>query len=98
MGNNRRKHNKSNLPAEAVSPPMWLSTEALEDLLLASILEQSRGSSEDEEAEFEEIDTYYSLEDLESEEDHRCSGLRLLAITAPILADLLGGQTSEIPS
>jgi hypothetical protein len=69
----------------------WLSTEALDDLLLGAILENSRGFTEDEEIEFEEIDDYFAGDDIETEEEYRLSGLRLLATVAPLMADLLGG-------
>ena len=100
MNNKWRRLSRTNSTAAQafVSPPSWLSTEDLDDLLFASILEQSGGLSEGDGVDLEEIDLYYSEEDLESEEDHRSSGLRLLAITAPVLADLLGGPTAEMPS
>ena len=88
----RRLGNTNSTGAQACgSPPSWLSTEDLDDLLFASILEQSGGPSEEDGVELEEIDLYYSEEDLESEAEHRSSCLRLLAVTAPLLADLLGG-------
>jgi len=100
MKNKRRRLSTTNLTAAQAcgSPPSWLSTEDLDDLLFASILEQSGGLSEEDGVELKEINLYYSEDDLESEEDHRSSGLRLLAITAPVLADLLGGPAAEQPS
>ncbi len=100
MNNERRRLSRTNSTAVQAcgSPPSWLSTEDLDDLLFASILEQSGGLSEEDGVDLEEIDLYYSEDDLESEEDHRSSGLRLLAITAPVLADLLGGPAAELPS
>jgi hypothetical protein len=77
---------------QAFDPPSWLSTDDLENELLAGI---QTGGDEDSPA-LAIIDEYFSGDDeFEDEADHRCVLLWLLSFLRPRLANLLGGPPAD---
>ena len=90
----RDRYDDRNHPTHAwqvFHPPAWLSTEELEDLLLAAI-EANSG----EEAALTIIDEYFVGGDsFEPEPQHRRILLWLLSLLWPRLADLLGCPPAE---
>jgi hypothetical protein len=89
-----RSHDRSYRAGErrAFDPLSWLSTEDLENELMAGI---QTGGDEDSPA-LAIIDEYFSGDDeFEHESEHRRVLLWLLSFLRPHLANLLGGPPAE---
>jgi hypothetical protein len=91
MSGGHKDRNHPTHAGQVLHPPAWLSTDDLEDLLLAAI-EANPG----EEAALTIIDEYFVGGDaFEPEPQHRKILLWLLSLLWPRLADLLGCPPAE---
>lgn len=89
-----RSHDRNHRTGErqVSNPPAWLSTDELEDELLAAI--QASGGEENPALAI--IDEYFSGDDeFEHEVEHRRVLLWLLSFLRPRLANLLGGPPAD---
>jgi hypothetical protein len=91
MHKKSRDRSHSTGERQASIPPAWLSTNALEDEIMAGI----EASGAEQSSALAIIDEYLSGDDeFEPEAEHRRVLLWLLSLLRPRLADLLGGPSA----